>query len=193
MALDFHHNSNKQLRGAQITLQELASGNFNIDAMSTQEKKPVQTVPYAEDDSEDEEPDDTIVYDESKIQKILTINPHLVKEGGGTKDSDARKIPLTQQIRNNIKVSRRWLTALNWQSPVSFPAKLIRQIAAQILLEHTVFNVFLILVVIGYHERVFGHLLATNSQRSTRSIAATLINGLSDVKTCLNICVSEVS
>jgi len=111
------------LRGAQITLQELTSGmKGDVNSMTEQTKNLLKEVGYDDDDSDEEEQVETEVFTDEKIQKILTINTYLVKESGGAKDSEKRKLPIHVRIRNQIKT----------------------------LVGSTFFNAFLILVVIGY-------------------------------------------
>jgi hypothetical protein len=95
-----------QLRGAQITLQELQKGSLanaaNLNAANTQE--PLKEISYADDDSDDEEQSDTKKWEDADIHKVLTINKYLVKESGGAKDSDERKPPLYIRIQTKVKV-----------------------------------------------------------------------------------------
>jgi hypothetical protein len=106
-----------QLRGAQITLQQLqkeaAANGANLLSASTQE--PLKEISYADDDSDDEEQSDTKKWDDADIHKVLTINKYLVKETGGAKDSDERKPPLYIRIQNGVKVSN--LISVSCSSP----------------------------------------------------------------------------
>jgi hypothetical protein len=78
---------------------------MGVNSLSEDKKNLLKEVGYDDDDSDEEEDNGPKPLSEEDIQKILTINKHLVKESGGAKDSEKRKLPIHVRIRNQIKVN----------------------------------------------------------------------------------------